>query len=114
MVLTELVAAARSRPDAVKGVDADKAVRPSDPGVTMVTPPALIDPLAGSASRTTGGTVKLPSLVLAVQVNVAPTAVVVPDKSTKLDPEIETYPAGSPPVQVRVTPLARLTVVMLA
>src|SRR5579864_6372107 len=76
---------------------------------------AVVEPLdGGSASSTTGGTVKLPSLTRAVQVKDTLTlcAAVAPKKV--LLPPIVTYPAGSPPLQVTVAPLARTTVARLA
>ena len=79
--------------------------------MVKVEPGAAV--VGGSASKTTGGIVKLPSLTRAVQVNetvavvaeVAPVRVLVPDMAT--------YPAGPPPVQVTVAPLARTIVVRL-
>src|SRR5690348_13762482 len=82
------------------------------PGTAKAAPGAAA--VGGIASKTTGGTVKLPSEMRAVQVNetVAVVAAVAPVKV--LSPDMVTYPAGSPPLQVTVAPLARTMVPRLA
>ena len=89
-------------PEAFKLVTAgEKLVMAIDPGSTMLEGARAV--LGGSASNTTGGMKKLPSPTRATQVNVtvALDAVVAP--KYVLVPEMVTYPAGSPPVQVMVT-----------
>ena len=83
----------------------------SDPGIGTENPLTDCTGDAGSASNTTGGTVKVPSLVRAVHVNAA-VAALTAEARVELAPVICTYPAGSPPLQLSVTPFARLTVVV--
>jgi hypothetical protein len=87
-----------SMPGAVKDTGAETPVTARPP-----------DEEAGSAIVTMGGTVNVPALAGAVQVNIAPA----PCVRIEL-PEIYTNPLGSPPVHVTVTPCERFTLVMLA
>ena len=91
----------------------DEAATPRKPSGTNAAVPVVA--VAGRESSTTGGTVKWPSLTLAVQVKTAPTeslpSVAVPRAKEK--PVIWTFPVGSPPVHVTSWPLARVTVVIL-
>jgi hypothetical protein len=79
--------------------------------MAKVVPGRLL--VAGSASSTIGGTVKLPSLTRAVQVKDTVTVLVAVAPYAVLSPVIATYPAGSPPLQVMGRPFARFTVVVL-
>ena len=70
--------------------------------------------VGGIASKTTGGTVNVPSVTRAVQVNETETLVAAVAPVRLLWPDMVTYPAGSPPVQLTVTPLARTMVAAAA
>ena len=78
----------------------------------MIVEP-LREALGGSDKSTTGGMKKLPSLTRATHVNEADALVAAVAPKYVLVPDIVTYPAGSPPLQVTVAPLARLMVLKL-
>ena len=94
----DAVAKPMSMPGPVKDTGAETPI--------SVRPP---DEEAGSDIVTMGGTMKVPALAGAVQVNIAP----LPCARIEF-PETYTNPLGSPPVQVTVTPCERFTLVILA